>query len=139
VRYFFDRNIAIGLTRVLVNIYHEFSGRIFHLDEDSRFQPESTDVFIVQVLSRDQPKPVFLTGDMNMGKRPDERKALADSGLTVVFFRRTFHNLPMPQQGKKIIDAWPLIVAATRGLTAPTAFEVSVNGKINRLRLTRDL
>ena len=111
-----------------------------HLDDDRRFDPRSEDVFIIGALASEKPRPVFLTGDLNMRtKHPQERKALALSGLTVVFFRRTFHNTPVHVQAIKLLKAWPDIVRQTTTCDRPTAFEVTANAKLLRTGLTKDL
>lgn len=138
MKFFFDRNIAKQLARMLDG--YDTEREVLHLDDDPRFNPRSEDVFIIEALASERPKPVFLTGDMNMRtKHPQERKALAASGLTVVFFRKTFHNTPVHVQAMKLLKAWPDIVNQAGACDRPTAFEVSANAKLIRTCLTKDL
>ena len=132
MRFFFDRNIAPRLAHGLAGFYPDDG--IVHQDDDKRFTKDSKDVFIIQTLAQQDPPPVFLTCDLNMRRKyPDERKALANSGLSVVFLKKNWNNLPFPEQARKIITAWPSIIEATEDLRIPTAFEITVNGKIERL------
>ena len=138
MKFFFDRCIPIRLVRMLAAFDPEHE--IVHEDDDPRFDPRSEDVFIIETLAGENPKPMFLTGDLNMrSKVPHERKALKESGLKIVFFRKTFHNVSMEDQAVKLIKAWPAIKNATCRCASPTVFEVTVNGKIIRYCLTRAL
>jgi len=113
---------------------------IVHHDNDARFQKDSKDICIIRTLATEDPKPVFLTSDLNMRtKYPHERKALAGSRLTIVFFRKTFHNVPFHNQAVKLLNAWPSIVEHTSSCTEPTVFDVSPQGKVHRYAFTKDL
>ncbi|MFB3892686.1 MAG: hypothetical protein ACE15C_11755 [Phycisphaerae bacterium] len=92
-------------------------------------------------LSSETPKPVLLTADLNIYTRnPVERKALAGSGLTVVFFRRGFHKLDFHTQAVKILTIWPEITRETARCAQPTAFEVTPAArKVQRIGLTANL
>jgi len=119
---------------------YETAHRVMHEDDDTRFRPTSEDTFIIEALSHEDPKPVFLTGDLNMRtKYPHERRALAQSGLTVVFFRKTFHNLPVHTQAMKLLKVWPDVVRATSRCRRPTAFEVTANGRLEQIGPTERL
>ncbi|HUS92334.1 MAG TPA: hypothetical protein VM695_10815 [Phycisphaerae bacterium] len=138
MKFFFDRNIARQLARMVAG--YETEHEVVHLDDDRRFDPRSQDVFILGSLASEDPKPVFLTGDLNMRtKHPQERKALACSGLTVIFFRKTFHNTPIHEQAMKLLRVWPDIMRETMACSAPTAFEVSANAKLIYTCLTHRL
>jgi len=136
--FFFDRNIAIRLVH-MVNGF-ETTHTVIHLDDDKRFKHTSKDVFIIKTLSKENPMPVFLTCDLNMrSKYPEERKALQNSGLTVIFFRKTFDKLSIHKQSIKMMVAWEQIVPAVAECRQPTAFEVSQNGKLRLLGPTQNL
>jgi hypothetical protein len=138
LKFFFDRNIAVRLVRMIAA--YDADNEVVHEDDDDRFKPNSDDISILRALSEEDPKPVFLTGDLNMRSRyPLERKALRESGLRVVFFRKTFHNLDVHTQAQKLVKAWPDIAKATWRCAVPTAFEVNANGKIEALGPTRSL
>ncbi len=130
--------IPVRLARMLDEYDDEHD--VVHEDEVKRFKPETPDVEMIKALAKENPKPVLVTCDVNMLSRDAiERKALSESGLTVVFFRKTLHNLSFHEQTLKAIKAWPDIVKATTRCKEPTAFEVTVNGKVKRICRTRDL
>lgn len=138
MKFFFDRNVAKRLANMLAGFATEHV--VIHQDEDGRFKVNSQDVFIINALANENPKPVFLTGDLNMRSRyPHERKALSGSGLTLVFFRKTFHQIPVHTQAVKLLSAWPAIVKETCRCRIPTAFEVNANGKIAEIGPTSNL
>jgi hypothetical protein len=66
--------------------------------------------------------------------KPHERAALADSGMTVVFFRRTFHNTSLANQTIKAIRFWPKVVELTGRCQQPTLIEVSPSGAVSPAR-----
>ena len=111
-----------------------------HLDDDSRFRRDSPDVEIIQALQSESPPPVFVTADLNIKrKHPHERKALAESGLTVVFLRKTFHNLSYHLQVLKFFKVWPEILKETSRCRIPTIFEVTPKGKLIKIGPTANL
>lgn len=129
MRYVFDRNIPLQLARMINGF--DTDNTIIHQDEDQRFVRDTPDIQLIDTLSRERPSPVLLTADLNMKtKYAVERKALAGSGLSVVFFRKTFHNLSVHMQAQKILAVWPAIVIATTDAQAPTAFEVTAKGRL---------
>jgi hypothetical protein len=121
--YFFDRNLAVRLARMLAA--YDDGNTIVHQDADNRFTPNTADVELIRALSGDMPPPVFLTADVSQRRDPVERKALADSGLTVVFFRRGWHQLSFHMQAVKLLTLWPDVVRLTTRARVPTAFEIS--------------
>lgn len=100
---------------------------IVHLDDDPRFNKRTPDVELIRALSNDRPRWVLLTADLNMKRKyPQERKALADSGLSVIFLKKGFtKNLNFHTRAVKLLERWPDIVKQTSEVREPTAFEVS--------------
>ena len=137
--FFFDRCLPLRLARMLDG--YDQQNHIMHQDDDKRFDCKDEDVFIVQALSQEDPKPVFITADVNMyTRKPNERKALRESGLTCVFFKKRFNNLPVHDQAMKVLKLWPEIVEQTSRCRHPYAFEVSPAAtKLHRYCLTKDL
>jgi hypothetical protein len=137
--YFFDRNIGVRLARMLDAYDGQHTVR--HLDDDTRFPKTVSDIDMIHVLSTDNPRPVFVTADVNMRTRiPEERNALAGSELTCVFLRRGFHALPFHTQAVKLLSIWPEIVRETIRCSEPTTFEVAPAAiKVQRLCPTRNL
>jgi len=139
VNFFMDRNIGVRLARMLDA--YDAKNTVRHQDDDSRFDKNTTDRELLTTLANEKPRPVFLTADLNMYKRrPDERKALAESRLTVVFLRRRFHHLPFHTQAVKLLKLWPQIVMETGRARQATAFEITPAAtKTERLGPTADL
>jgi len=108
--------------------------------DDERFTDDEEDATIIETLATDDPKPVFITADVNMyTRRPNERKALASSGLTCVFIRKHFTELEIHVQALKILKVWPDVIEATSRCSQPTAFEITTNAKVKKLCPTKDL
>jgi hypothetical protein len=137
--FFFDRNLGVRLARML----DAYDGQhtIRHLDDDTRFPKDVSDMDLIEALSSDEPAPVLVTADVNMyTKNPEERRALARSGLTCVFLRKGFHSQPFHTQAVKLLSIWPEIVRETSRCSEPTAFEITPAArKVQRLCPTRDL
>jgi hypothetical protein len=138
VNFFFDRCVGVRLARML----HAYDGvhTIIHLDDDNRFERDSEDTFIINTVGADTPKPVYFTADLNNRKKPNERAALRDSEMTVVFFKDRFNNIDFHIQAVKLLTLWPIIIRDCERCPEPTAFEISpAANKPNRFCLTREL
>lgn len=122
MNFFFDRCVSVRIARMLGA--YERDHQIIHQDDDARFTTETTDVELITAIA-DDPKPVFITADISQRREPLERKALRDSGLTIFFIRRGFHQLPFHQQAVKLLNLWREIVRLAERAKEPTAFEIS--------------
>jgi hypothetical protein len=98
---------------------------VVHQDEDGRFSSQSTDVELISLLAADRPRPVFVTGDVNQRRNPIERNALSESGLTIVFLRKGWHQQQFHVQAVKLLQIWPEIVKVVSRVKEPFAFEIS--------------
>lgn len=139
MRFFFDRCLPLRLARILQA--YDTDNEITHQDDDVRFVCTDEDISILEALSQQEPKPVFITADVNMRHRnPDERQALRGSGLTCVFMKKGVNNLSFHEQAWKILKLWPEIVRHTGSCREPTAFEVGPAArKVQRYRSTKEL
>jgi len=139
VIFFFDRNLGVRLARMLNQF--DVNHTIRHLDDDGRFDQRTQDVELVETLASENPKPVFLTADTKMRKKnPEERRALAQSGLTVVFFRKRWHDLSFNDQAWKLLRIWPRVVKETEICRRPTTFEITPRAnKVQWIGFTEDL
>lgn len=118
----------------------EVEHAVTHQDDDARFPADTPDVDLIQGLAGDDPKPVLVTADINIRRRPVERQALAASGLTVVFLKARFHDLSFHQQAVKLLGVWPELVRQTTRVREPTAFEITAAAKkVTRLGPTQRL
>ena len=136
--FFFDANLSVYIARMLAQFDRQ--SVIRHLCDDRAFRRDDEDVVIIEKLSQEDPKPVFITSDSNIGRKPVERHALRNSGLTCVFFRKSFAGLNFQTQAWKIVKLWPQIVEETGNCHQPTAFEVfSKANNVEFFSLTKDL
>jgi hypothetical protein len=136
--FFFDANLSVYIARMLAQFDRQ--SVIRHLFDDRAFNRDDEDVVIIDKLSHENPKPVFVTADTNIGRRPLERHALKNSGLSCVFFRKSFLGLGFHTQAWKIVKLWPQIAEEASKCKQPTAFEIF--SKANRVEffcLTKDL
>lgn len=123
----------------MLNAYDR-DNTIAHLDDDSRFSPGTADIIWIEAIASDDPKPVLMTADQRLRRDPVERRALAGSGLTVVFLRAGFHNLTFHDQAVKLLTIWPKIVEVVSHVREPTAFEITPAArKVDRLCRTDQL
>ena len=120
---------------------YDTTNRISHQDDDARFVETEEDTGIISILRAENPKPVFISADVNMyTRKPHERQALAESELTCVFLKKTFHNINIHEQAIKLLKLWPEVVQETSTCAYPTAFEITPAAtKLHRLCLTREL
>jgi hypothetical protein len=89
----------------------------------------------------DEPKPAYITLDVAQLRRPNERLALRESGMNLVFLKAGMQQVPFDQMVAKMVLSWKEIVTVCQRATAPTVFEVGsgLNPKVNRVGLTADL
>jgi len=140
LRFFFDMAVPVNLARGLAAFFPDDD--IVHLLDAKQFglRSDSTDVYIIETISQLAPRPVFITADRAMRTRGSpELLALRSSELTVVIFRKTFHELSFQVQAEKIVKAWPAIKEETLRCRTPTTFEVGPNGKVEDLGPTARL
>ncbi|HUT01676.1 MAG TPA: hypothetical protein VM031_04430 [Phycisphaerae bacterium] len=136
MKFLFDHNISVRLAR-MIDAY-DSPNEVRHLSQDERFARGVPDAVLLETIRHDTPRPVLVTRDVAMRTTPDERKALASSGLTVVFLR--FRNLDFHTQAVRLLKLWPEIVREAEGAKEPTAFEVTAGArKVQRLRPTAEL
>lgn len=117
---------------------------IDHQDTDNRFHSRSTDLELITAVSSDPIKPVWVTADMKQRTRGNpERIALADSGMSAVFFRSGFNSdIPTRLQAIKIITVWDSIVHQCKRTRVPYVFEVSAqisSDKVEPIHPTSEL
>ncbi len=127
IHFFFDANISKRLARMLDA--YDIENTIRAQMDDNHFQADTPDIEIIRRIAKYVPRPVFVTADRAIRGRPDERIALAESGLTVVFLRAGFTKLNCHQQAIKLLAIWPEIVNAVSRCKVATAFEIGPNAR----------
>lgn len=135
MKFFFDRQISIHIARMIDHFERRHT--VAHQDDDGRFQETDDDVFLIQTIAHESPTPVWVTADLAQKRRPHERVALRDSGMSVVFFKRFYKGKSFHDQAMKVLAVWPNIVALCEKVRSPTAFEVPsgspTSPKVDRL------
>lgn len=107
MKFFFDRQISVHIARMIGNF--DRKNTIVHQDDDVRFDIDDTDAHILKILASEEPKPIWITADVAQKRKPDERVALRDSGMTVFFFKGFFKNKNPHFQSLKVLSIWPRI------------------------------
>ena len=126
--FFFDENTSPRIARMLAA--YDLDSTVRNIHDDKHIFLGTKDIPLLDALRTENPKPVLITADVNMATRhPDERQALANSGLTVVFFTPKFHDLDMHQQAIRALTVWPAIVDAVRRYAVPTAFAIKARSR----------
>lgn len=139
--FFFDRNVSEHLAKMLDAVDRDNTMR--HQDWDARFDPTSLDLVLIEAVSTDEPKPIWVTADLNQVRRnADERIALGNSGMTAIFFRSGFHDHSPWDQARLLVTVWPSVILQCSNVKEPTIFEVGAQlntRKVEKVCLTREL
>ncbi len=107
MRFFVDNCLAPKLTKALHAICqpdHEF----IHLKE--KFSPDTKDIDWIGSLAKEGRWIVF-SGDYSITKKPLEKQAWADSGLTGFFLKKGWTNIPPNVQLSKLSLLLPEILS----------------------------
>ncbi len=122
MRFFFDRNMAPQLARMVDVLEREHTARSYY--DDDRFEPTTSDVEWIKVLSSDDPPWIVISGDGNILKNKTELSALKEAKLTFFCLTRQWMHMPIYEQAWKFIKVWPDIVENAKGFN-PRIYEVS--------------
>src|SRR5690606_10865066 len=116
---------------------------ILHQDWDARFEKTAQDPLLIRTVASDTPKPVWVSADISQyRKRPDERKALGESGMSAVYVRGGFHDLSYHDQARLLINVWPNVILQCSNCREPTVFEIGNNVRTMKVEfycLTKEL
>ena len=123
----------------MVGILEAGQHEIVHHDEDGRFTQTTPDREWIQALSRDPVRPIVVSGDCKMLKRPDEVSELRNSSMTYFCLADHWPDLPVHEMTWKFFKVWPEIVSQA-AVTQPTVYMVKAGKslKVERYRLTKD-
>lgn len=137
--FFFDNCMPRNLARTLGQFFEQQS--IIHIMDDDSLKCTDEDVHIIASLARRNPKPYFISADVNMyTKVPSERQALAGSELTCVFFMKNSHTGDKHVFAHKVFKLWPNLVETVARVREPTIFEINSGlRRLDRCCLTREL
>ena len=134
MRFFFDRNLAFRLARMVDALEVEHTVRSF--DDDDRFNPKTPDIDWIKAIAADNPPWVVVSGDGRILRNKTELSALKEAGLTFFCLSKQWMHMTIYEQAWKLIKVWPDIVENAKG-TSPRIHEVSGGAglKIERLYL----
>ena len=135
LRFFADENISIRLVEVL-RAYAE-SGCVIDVLQDKFEQGTQDDDWITE-LGKWHPKPIVLSGDGRILTNPARLAALQDARLSFVVFAAGFPHLSWKEQVLKTIKVWDEIYAKVPAERKPTVFKVTIQGKLEKVRLLAD-
>lgn len=108
MRFFFDRCVPIRIARMVAA--YESSHTVRHLDEDTRFASNTSDVEWLGTLAKDDPTWVVISGDAKILRDRVERSALDKSGLKFFCLDKGWGAMDFHERAWKIIRIWPEIV-----------------------------
>lgn len=139
MKFFFDRCMSITLCR-MVAVRSQEQFRVVHHDEDGRFNQSTTDVEWISTLAADAVKPIAISGDTRILKKPDEVAALQASGLMFVCLAPQWAQLSIDDMTWKFFKLWPDIMKSVRA-KEPTVFKMCGGSamKIEEVCKTRDI
>jgi predicted nuclease of predicted toxin-antitoxin system len=108
--FLFDRCFPHRLAR-MIEEYERDRLVVRHQDDDSRFQIDTSDVEIIQLLSADDAfRWVLVTADTRITRRPAERAVLHGSTIKFFYFGRAWFKMSTHEKMWKFICEWPRIV-----------------------------
>jgi PIN like domain len=113
MRFFFDRSAVIGLAKI-VRAIDEKKYQIVHHDEDERFHETTPDVEWMQVISRDDPAWIIISGDGRILKNKVEKQVLTETGLLFFCLDSAWQMARIYDCGWKFLKIWPTIVETAK-------------------------
>ena len=139
MKFFFDRCMSIKLCR-MVAILETGRHHLVHHNEDSRFTEHTQDTEWIEAISRDAERPIVVSGDCKILKRPDEVAALQQSSLTFFCLADHWTDFPIYDMAWKFLKVWPEIVKEA-AVAEPTVFQVcgGKSLKVEKYAKTKDI
>lgn len=135
MRFFLDRNISLRLARLIEVFDREH--QVEH--HDSHFGPMTTDIEWLSRIQEWNPRPVVVSGDLQILRNKAESQVLRESGLTFFALESAWPKLTWDEQAWKFIKVWPR-VRDRANAPRPTVFTVPVSAsKVDELCPTMQL
>lgn len=125
MRFFADHHISPPITRALNELSTRQSVVVTPLRD--RFPTDVKDEEWLRVLGEERDW-VILSGDYAITKKPHERKAWLESGLTIFFLQRGWTNIDFWTQAWKLVKWWPTIIETAQSIETGQAWGVPVSG-----------
>lgn len=123
MRIIFDENLGARLPKMIELCYKEVDVSTV---STLGFRGKA-DVELFQEFASHRPVPVFVTKDMNITKRGDERTALKESGIHFVLLRWENSGMNLPEQAWRLLRVWPSIVDRVGRMSTPMQIMVNLN------------
>ena len=124
MRFFFDRNAPVRTARILA-IYEGQNGHeVRHHDDNSRFDRNSKDTYILDSLYEEDPEWIFVGGDGKILKNKVELSVLADHNLTYLLFNKQWCGKGIEDTCWMLIKGWPKITAEMQRLKVHSIVEL---------------
>jgi len=130
VKFFFDNHLAPKLAHGL-NQMVEPEHRVVHLKD--QFPGNTEDAVWMKELARETDL-VIVTADIRINRNPHEVLAWKHAGHTIFFLKPGWVNLPFWDQANKFTKCFPELIEVALDAERASAFFVTVNGKIERLK-----
>ena len=105
MKFFFDRNIAARLARMLDQFDDVHTIR--HHDDDGRFTPTTPDIEWLTALGHDDPSWVVVSADGRILRNALERQALDQANLKFVLFAPAWTRMKVHEWAWRIVRVWP--------------------------------
>jgi hypothetical protein len=143
--FFFDRCFPRSLTHALQILQRVPSAMkdvvLIHFNDRPEFSQSTPDTEWIRVVSLWNPKPIVITSDPKILKRPDEMRELFHANLMFIALADQWAEMDIWDQAWKFIKLWPNVLKKMDGLHQPTVFSLSGGQvpKLEKLYLTREL
>jgi hypothetical protein len=126
VKFFFDNNLAPKIAKGL-NGFVSPDHEVIHLKD--QFSADTRDIDWMKALAGEKDL-IIITGDVRIGKNPQEVRAWKQAGHTIFFLKQGWIGLEFWVQAQKFVKCFPSIIAKAKSAQRGSSFMVSVNGKI---------
>ena len=126
MRFFVDNNIAPAIARALHALADYDDHEVYHLKD--KFDRATNDEVWLTTLAQEGGW-VILSGDHRITKRPHERQAWLESGLTAFFLAKRWMTTGFHQQAWMLVRWWPEIFAQAARVESGTGFLIPFAAK----------
>lgn len=141
MNFFFDRCVPPRLCDIVKAAEGNSpkSDVVEHLNES--FAGDTVDIAWIREIGQRDPKPVVISGDGRILKRPDEANALKEQDLTFFCLDSGWVESPFWDAAWRFLKLWPEIVSVAAKCREPKIFRVSFGKslKIEEYAVTKNL
>lgn len=135
MRFFLDRNIPKQLAEITELFDRE--NQVEH--HDRYFGPTTTDIAWLSHIRGWDPRPVVISGDLQILRNKAEAQVLRESGLTFFALEAAWPKLRWDDYAWKFLKVWPLI-RDNAAVPRPSVFTLPVSAsKVELLCVTSQL